>query len=185
MSRELVVTIFNDKRYLSICKSIAKQTHLAEDLHSEFITSLLEIKDNRLTEAKEGGYLEVFCVGIINNIWNNRNRVKTYITGKTSPLFEYSNTVSVAENSFDIAQSEYNHRIDYTYKAATKLINKERNSPNDTVMYNSSVFYHSNYTCKNAFQYSKKSNIPYMTVKTTYNNYKKYLIDKLKHILYD
>ena len=85
---DIIESLSKDNRFKSICKKIAKKPHLADDLYQEFFLSLLEIKDERLIEAKKGGYLEVLCVGIISNIWGKRYRVKTYVNGSTSTLYE-------------------------------------------------------------------------------------------------
>lgn len=177
--KAVLTEIISDNRYKSICRQVATSKHLADDLYQEFILSILETEQSKLSAAKDGGYLEVFCVGVINNIWGKRNRAKSYVVGKTSPLFEYCNTIEVDDvNRFIKPSDGYNIRYDYVSKEIEKHIKEQMNSTDKDTMYNSRVFYYSNFTYKNPMQFSKKSKIPYQAVIATCRKYRKYLEDK-------
>lgn len=161
---------------------MAKKPHLTDDLYQEFILSLLEIKDNRLIEAKEGMFLEVFCIGVINNIWGKKNRVKSYATSSTSPLFEYCNTIELDESvHFESQQIEYS----YTYDYVKNVVDKEIDSNNKDTMYKARVFNYSYFEYKNPKVFSEKSKIPYQAVIKTCQQYKDKLKQMFKKEYYD
>ena len=180
LKEQIITSIVNEKKYVSICKKLAKSPHLAEDLYQEFMLQVLEIKDDRLTKANEGNYLTVFCVGIINNIWNNRGRVKSYSNGSTSPLFEFSRSrAEGVDYEYLLESKEYDSTIDVKYDKALEVINKDRSSNNKTVWFESNIFYHSTHTHSNPYQLSKNSNIYYRTAYNAYKNYLKRLKEKI------
>lgn len=200
LNGEIATQIYSDNRYKSVCRGLAKKPHLAKDLHSEFILAVLEIKDNRLIDAKEGGYLEVFCIGIINSIWKNRNRVKSYVVGTTSPLFEFTSTLETTEDYFDAPEPNYNYKLDSFSKEVSKIISEDINSSDQDTMYNARVFYYSynkqlpdvkedNVKLKieidNPKQYAELSKIPYPTVIKSCNLVKEKLRKLFKSKIYD
>jgi hypothetical protein len=187
---EVINTIIHDDRYKSVCKRTAKKPHLSDDLYQEFILSVLEIKDDRLIRAKQGNYLEVFCISIINNIWSNRHRVRMTI-GKTNPLYEYSNSVDVSENLFTKDES-LNYDIDFLCTKVHKQIAKDITSSDIDTVFRSRVFYYSysqmlpelagvkvKIPIKNPRQYSEKVKIPYINIIKICNAYK----HKLKKLI--
>jgi DNA-directed RNA polymerase specialized sigma24 family protein len=181
-TRNIIDLIVKDKRYLSVCKGVAKKPHLTDDLYQEFILALLEINDNRLVEANNGKFLEVFCVGVINNIWINKDRVKSYESGKTSPFFEYCNTIELDESlHFESNVTEYN----YTYEYVKKVVDKEVDSSNKDTMYKARVFNYSYFEYKNPKKFSEHSKIPYQAVIKTCQQYKEKLKQMFKKEYYD
>lgn len=177
----MITEIIKDKRYYSICKGIAKN-HLADDLYQEFILALCEIKDDRLTKAREGGYLEVFCVGVINNIWNNRKRIKSYVNGSTSNLFEYTSSGldETITYKYIVEEEKYDINKDIKYSKTLKIIDSDKSSGDLNLWYDSQVFYHSTFTHKNPRQLSQKSGIAYLNVLNAYKRYKERLKKLLK-----
>lgn len=78
---DLIKLITEDKRYFSICKDIGGRQN-CDDLYQEFLLAVCSNKTLiELEKAKQEGYLEVFAVGIIYNIWGKRKRIK-------SPLYK-------------------------------------------------------------------------------------------------
>lgn len=165
---ELVEAIYRDKRYFSICRKLTKSQERAEDLHSEFILKLLEIKDEKLIKAKGGGYLEIYLIETINNLWNNRDRIKSYKNGTTSPLFTYSSTSDIEVEYLAEMDDEYDYESDIQLKQAEdrviEKIEQDINSSDINVMYESRVFNYSYRVFKNPRQFSDKSKIAYTTI---------------------
>lgn len=191
---ELVIKIYNDGRYKSVCKDIAKRKELAEELHSTFILSVLEMKPEQKTflqTLSDSGNLEVYCIGIINRIWNNRNRVKSYEKGSTSPLFDYSSTLDIKVNYGDSEDSlspeeffskpteDYNINIDYISNEARELIERECDSPNMARMYKARVFKYSYIENANPDQFSKKVKIPRASIRATCYQFRDFLKQNL------
>jgi hypothetical protein len=190
---QLVTEIYLDGRYKSICKQIAKRPDKAEELHSTFILALLEMKEPQqafLVKMKEASTLEVYCVGIINRIWNSRNRVKSYENGSTSPLFDYSSTLditpfygesdeSVSPDSFFAPSEEYDLNVDYISKEARKIIDKECDSPVLADMYKARVFKYSYIVHDNPDQFAKSVKIPRASIRSTCYKFRDYLKEKL------
>lgn len=172
---EIVEKIYKREDYKSLCKSLARKPHLAEELHSTFILELLEIKDDRLIKAEQEGYLDTYCVGIIHHVWNKRNRVKTYIVGHTSPLFEYSSTLETTKDYFHQPDEPYEFEYDYVKKEVEEIIQKDWDNPNKSKMYSARVFYYSHLKYNGPGEFSEKSGIPYMAVWQTCRRYKKVL----------
>ncbi len=162
--------------------------------------SLLEIKDNRLIEAYDNKYLEVLCVGVINNIWGKRNRVKTYKNGKTSPLYELAefHRVIVNEPSWDLFDTDrrpnesviraehlpdegkdydFNRDIDETL--LLHIIERHKESRVQDERFISRVFYHSRFTYKNVRTFAKESGLPYGVCCSAFNRFKKIIKEEL------
>ena len=199
--KDLIIEIYKDDRYKALCKKIAKRSELAEELHSTFILNLLESKHDNLLKAKNEGYFEVYLIGIINRIWNSRSRVKSYETGKTSPLFEYSSTFDISHryNSSDAADGDkecfnridpqeffskpdepYDISIDYVSEKAKEIIEKECDHNDINRMYKARVFKYSYIVHKNPDQFAKKIDIPRASIRYTCKQFQKFLCDKLK-----
>lgn len=175
--------IARDGRYKSICKGLAKKDHLTDELLSEFYLAICEMSEDDLIKAQDGGYLEVYCVGIINNIWNvgNRLKIKKNVNGKTSPFFDYAN-YSVESPVF-VSTQTYDIKTDYLYLKAVEKIKEDNLSPEREKMYKSRVFHYSVNEFKNPRQFAKHSKIPYGAVFKTYKQYKEYLKEYLKKFL--
>lgn len=166
-------------------------------MYQEFFLTLCEIKDNRLIEAYEGKYLEVLCVGVINNIWGKRNRVKTYKNGTTSPLYELRNynlgirawveheedsnrkkdLVSLENIVFEKEEYNFNRDIDETI--LHHIIDKHKVSENPNERFISRVFYYSRFKYKNVRTFAKESGIPYGVCCSAYNKFKKIIKEEL------
>lgn len=181
---------------MSICKQIAKRPHLADDLYQEFFLSLLEIKDERLVEAYNGGYLEVLCVGIINNIWGKRDRVKTYVNGRTSPLYETRGVLIIngkeSEDSdydnwggFILAERlvdetpEYDFKRDIDETILHHIIDKYKESVNQDERFISRVFWYSKFKYKNVGQFAKESGIPRGVCYAAYKRFKQKIKEEI------
>jgi len=176
MAQNIINEIVSEPKYKSICKKLARIPYLADELYQEFILQILENKDGRLIKAKENNYLTIFCVGIINNIWNSRNRVKCYTNGNTSPLFEFSRGVEVDESTFkEVNGNDYDSSIDERHDKVIKQIETDRNSEDKGLWFEANVFYHATNTHKNVYQLSKNSNIYYGTAFKAYKSYLKRL----------
>lgn len=187
---DIIESLSKDNRFKSICKKIAKKPHLADDLYQEFFLSLLEIKDERLIEAKKGGYLEVLCVGIISNIWGKRYRVKTYVNGSTSTLYEmceFHNYIDAETRLEDVSSliagktneehlpestDEYDFDRDLNEILLHHVIDKYKESRNETERFEARVFYYSKFKYKNPKQFSRASEIPYLVCLRAYKRFK-------------
>lgn len=179
---EIVEEIFKTGKYKALCVTIAKKSHLAEELYSEFLKALLEIKDSGLQDAHKGGYLDFFCVRVIKNIWGTKDRVKAYSMGTTSPLFEFTSTYEGREEemfSEPVPSEPYNIKIDYISNEVKRIIKKEFDNADKDKMYAARVFHYSYIENKNPVEFSKKSGIPYWAVIKTCDKMKKYLKKKL------
>lgn len=168
----LIDKIVKDGRYKSICKGlVGNKRHLADDLYQESMMAILELKDDRLFRADAEGRLEVFIVGLINNIWHNRNRAKSYGCGSTSPLMEYSSTFNIeslngrvaglykdtseiiTNDTFDSNKSirrvisqtslDYNPKIDQVFEATKKIVREDCHSNETKVWYPARVYNYS------------------------------------------
>lgn len=187
---DIIESLSKDNRFKSICKKIAKKPHLADDLYQEFFLSLLEIKDERLIEAKKGGYLEVLCVGIISNIWGKRYRVKTYVNGSTSTLYEmceFHNYIDAETRLEDVSSliagktneehlpestDEYDFDRDLNEILLHHVIDKYKESRNETERFEARVFYYSKFKYKNPKQFAIASEIPYLVCLRAYKRFK-------------
>lgn len=137
--------------------------------------SLCEIKDDRLINAKENGFLELFCYGIISNIWSIRGRVKTYKTGKTSPLYEMCNHVSEIKNDICMDTAEPLTITEWDYMPTEfidAVIEKYKEGEDVSNRFRSRVFYYSEFKYKSILVFSKRSGIPYETCRKAYNKFK-------------
>lgn len=189
---DLITEIYKDGRYKSICKRITKNQVRAEELHSTFILSLLEMGQEQqefLKSLKAVGNLEVYCVGIINRLWNNRNRIKTH-KAETNPLFEYTSTFEVPitynedggidPDFFSKPDEPYKIEIDYISKEAQQIIDAECDHPDINRMYPARVFKYSYTIYQNPDQFAKAINIPRASIRYTCYKFRDYLNSKLK-----
>lgn len=177
---------------MAICIKTARLQDRADDLYQEFFLALCEIKDNRLIEAYEGNYLPYFCYGIICNLWSNKDRVKRYENGRTSPLhyisdinltFSQSQNISDDLHEYDFNpfeslssdDEEYNHDIDELNEKALKQVEQDRQSEDRDIHFRANVFYYSYFKNKNPREFHKKTGIPYHVVLESYNKYKERL----------
>lgn len=172
---------------------------MADELYQEFFLSLCELKDDRLIQAKEGGFLEVYCISIIHHIWSNRGRVKRYSNGRTSPLFE-CNDITISDPSIPVnkrylkkTQSEgfidfeleddsdqYANEIDHAYSEVMEQVERDLSGDDRNEWFRASVFLQLNTNFKNAREFSIKSKIPYNVVREANQLYKQKLKDKCR-----
>lgn len=113
----LINTITNDARYKSVCKRVTKSSHLWKDLYQDTMVIVCspEMKD-RLIKAVDGGYLEVFIIGVINNLWHNKDRLNT------STLYLISSKFSLFESDESNLLEEYDYKelMDIELRQKTK-----------------------------------------------------------------
>lgn len=195
-TKAIIESLTKDGRFKSVCKSIAKKPYLADDLYQEFFLALCEIKDNRLVEAKEGGYLEVLCVGVINNIWGKRYRVKMRDVGQTHPLHEHCNSMksiqsegpdhnmSRVKNIRDVIPEHHMADVSEPYEEndpeeVKKALEKSMNSADPSERFRARVFYYSIFKYKNPRQFAINSGIPYNICLEANNIYKEKLRQKV------
>ncbi len=194
----LIDQIARDGRYLSICKKLAKREHLADDLLQEFRLAICEMGNEKLEKHRE--HIEIFCVGIINNIWNkysNQLTIKKNVNGATSPLFEFSKYA--VENPVFVSTGTYDVKVDYIYKWAKDQIERDIVSKDTTTMAKSRTFAYSlGYKInpnngkieeggkfKNARDFSIQLKGEYHTVYKQYKSYQKRLKEFFKKYIND
>lgn len=144
---------------------------------------------------KDSNTLEVYCVGIINNLWSRKNRGHGYKIGTTSPLFEYTSTFDITsvynkddeewqspEEFFSKPSEEYDIRIDYLSKRANEIIERECNHNDIERYYRAKVFKYSYTVCDNPNQLSKETGIPKCSVWYTCKKFAKELKEELKKL---
>lgn len=207
---QIVEKIYKSGNFRGLCVKIAKHQDLADDLYSEFLKSLLEMAPEKLEEVSKQDYFNVFCVGIINNIWGMRDRVKTYKVGTTSPLYKYSSSFETVKTTYIVSSDggkkklgyeyyeedkevhdvidvteDYDFTIDYKSKDMEDILLNEWNNENRDKMFQARVFYYSYIEHKNPKQFSKKTGIPYYVVINAINRMKETLRKKLKTKIYD
>lgn len=152
--------------------------------------------------------MEVLCVGIINNIWGKRGRVKTYENGSTSPLYEICNWTKTIVNQDGV--NEQGNEIENTNSAmqirenriaahdppdTTKLIMSDRaqefvqdlidrakESENESDRFKARVFEYSTFTYKDPRKFSKASGIPYYVCWKATSDFKKLLQQRINDI---
>lgn len=176
---------------------------MADELYQEFFLALCEIKDNRLVDAYEGKWLEVLCVGIINNIWGKRDRVKTYEKGTTHPLHEMCNHLlsikyedrewkegrpdpwTVLEShltggeEFDLDKAMKQERVREHVK---ELIEIAKESDNKDERFKARVFEYSTLVYKDPRKFSRASQIPYFVCWKATSDFKKQIIQRINDI---
>jgi hypothetical protein len=179
----VIEQIAKDKRYKSICKKIAKRPELVDELYSEFLLAICEMGNDKLSDHKE--HIEVYCVGIINNIWNKGHQIthKKNSNGKTSVFFNYCD-YSIGEPSY-VQDTTYDINIDICYVLAKRQLEADINSTDKNIMYKSRVYNYSINEYKNPLQFSKDSKIPYGAVMKQFNQYKERLKEILKKYKHD
>jgi DNA-directed RNA polymerase specialized sigma24 family protein len=187
-TRQIIEELAKQPKYKSICIKIAVRQDLADDLYQEFFLSLLNIKDDRLTLAYEGKYLEVFCYGIIHNIWSMRGRCKKYENGSTSPLYNATDNIYNLDMFEDIevldhldphTALELLEEADISKEDIIKQVEKDKTSTDRTTMFRAHVFYQSMFNFKNPRKFAEVSNIPYRVVLHSFNEYKSHLNKQL------
>lgn len=144
-------------------------------MYQEFFLTLLNIKEGKLNEAKEGGYLEVYCVGIINILWKHRSDTKKYATGKTSPLhmlcdFGYSEITDRDLEANAVHTDSESINID---RLIHSFIEKNIDSDNETDRFRARVFFYSKFKYKSIRKFSQRSGIPYQICWINYNIFEK------------
>lgn len=174
---------------------------MVDELYQEFFLALCEIKDKRLIKANNEGYLDVLCVGIIHNIWNKRNRVKTYENGSTSRLHEMSNgmkgistvcfgksdsydgpfsSIDEVNECFIADVSEmYDEKIDHQHNLIQNTVDRDKANGGDEG-YKARVFWYSHTLFKNPKQFSKHTHISYRATLLAYHGYREKLQNELK-----
>lgn len=179
---EYVETIFKEGRFKNLCKKIAKDPDKAEELHSEFILKLLNEGDEILKTAQN---IDNYCVAIIYNIWKDKDKIKI-TTGKTSPLFLYSSTLDVdvsynldSENDFEYFEP-YDENIDYKVELVSKIIEKEKQSPNIKRMYQATIYYEAHKEHRGIKKFAQDIKIPYFSVRKTIKEFKEILKTELE-----
>lgn len=185
---QIVENIYKSGNYKALCRTIAKRQDLSEELYSEFISSLLEMDPEKLSRLSKEPFFDVFCVGVINNIWNKRNRVKIYKVGSTSPLFMFSSTYELkGDNDLNLIKStpKYNYKIDYVSSDVKKILFKDWNHEDIEKLFQSRVFYYSYVVHGNPLKFSKKTGIPVHVIRRAIKNVKETIKSKLKTKLYD
>lgn len=200
---EIIEKLSRDGRFKSICKKIAKKPDMADELYQEFFLAICETADSRLVEADTGGFLEVLCVGIINNIWGKRHRVKTYEKGSTHPLHEICNYTAciVREDNLDERDGRKHYRVfeqhlpggeEFDLDKAMKherardfvreLIEVNKESDDQSQRFRARVCEYSNLVYKNPRQFSRISGIPYRVCREANNQFKQYIIKQINDI---
>lgn len=175
---------------MSLCIKLTNNKALAEDLHSEFIKALLETKDP--IEYRDNMFIDVYCVGIIHNIWNTRNRHKRYENGHTSPLFQYSSTYEIPvqytedgecrvfEEIFSKPEPTYDIKIDYEYKRAKDFIDTECEHSDPNRMYKARIFKYAVCESENVSEFARASQINYYAIRKAIKQFKDRAVKFLK-----
>lgn len=182
-NNQLAEQIFRGGKYKALCLKLTNgNKEKAEELHSEFIHSILETKDP--IDQRDNMFVDVFCVGIIHNIWNKRSRHKLYENGKTSPLFQYSSTYEIPvqytdegecrvfEEIFSKPQCDYDVSIDYTYQKVERFIEKEIEHPDPNRMYKARIFKYAVCESQNVAEFARSSKINYFAIRKAINQFK-------------
>lgn len=160
---DLIKTIYGDKRYLSLCYKISNGSHLSEDLWHICIEEIYKHPD-RIVKANDEKYLEVYIVGMLYRLWNQKTIVKTY-KKSTSDLYMYCDN----EDSW----SEYKEHLNkitgderQAIKAAVNELNKKLKSKEETEVQNAQLVWD---VCNsNVWQVSKKNGVNHMKVKRAF-----------------
>jgi hypothetical protein len=179
----IIARIYGDKSYRKLCKDIAKQKHLGEELHSMFTEELLKMGEEKLGQYTEEE-IKVYCVGIIYNIWHKRTRIKLQERSKTHDLFQYTSTLDV-QIQYDTERTEQADPLEYFIKpegieynyiekvdAVKAQIQKDWDNPDVSKMYPARVFWYSYFDCKNPTEFSRKSKIPYVSIWGAINKFR-------------
>lgn len=139
---------------------------------------MLEIKDERLVDAEREKYLDVFCVGIIRNIWGRRFDFKRYEKGKTSPLFDFVNVSVEIQDEQDDSES-YDPSREYKDVELHEFIERHKESGDENDRFRARVFYYSKFKFKNVRQFSKATQIPYQVCVRAFREFREKLIQNL------
>lgn len=153
--QKIIEEIILNSSFRELCKKICKGNDLHNDLYQEFILQLYELKnDELLISAKSGNYLSVYCVGIINNLWNNRHRLKTYKNGKTSSLTHLTNYFMEVPSNLVYSKKD----TDFIHEIKQEL-NNMLFSSDEKIRKNASALYKSVYVYKNIHQHSMHTGV--------------------------
>lgn len=127
-------------------------------------------------------------MGVINNIWGKRYRVKMRDVGQTNPLHEHCNTMLTIsheeeEKKENILESRLVDDSDL-YKEndpeeVKKALEKSMNSADPSERFRARVFYYSIFKYKNPRQFAINSGIPYNICLEANNIYKEKLRQKV------
>lgn len=172
----IVERIYRDGKYKDLCEGLAKQKVLGEELHSMFIEELLNLGEEKLSQFAENE-LKVYCVGIIYNTWHKRTRVKNHRDGRTNDLFQYTSTLDIQAHYDTDRTEEAKDPIEYFIKPegveydyvervdkVKEIIQKDWDNPDVSKMYPARVFWYSYFDCKNPTEFSRRSQIPYVSI---------------------
>lgn len=158
-----------------MCKKVSGGSCLWEDLYQEFRIKVWT-KEDKIIEANEGGYLEVYCYSIIHNLLMNKGRVN-------SPLYNIcDNLGDLADYKAEVLQESktnvHNNRTRETIKKAVSELNKLVNSENKNVKFKAGLLKD---VClnKNMRRVSMEQNINYRTVYEAVKETSKVLKGKL------
>ena len=186
MINEIAEEIFRSGRFKALCKSITKNDTLAEELHSEFICKILQNPD-LVTNAKD---IDAYCCCIIWQLWNESKRI-TY-KGKTSPLFNYTDTQPEGVEFKDIDMG-YDETIDVKYNYVKEIVKEDFYSPNIEKTYKARVYYYSQSdafvydpngnqipVCGSQVEFARQSKINHENIRWAIFTYRKYLKKFLK-----
>lgn len=188
---EIVEQIYKDGRFRPVCMSLARNNVKADELHSIFIETILNIPES-VMDAHKDGALNYFCVTIINRIWGKRLRYKI-TTGETHDLFQYADTYDKpSHKDFVTSTEKYNIKIDYTIKKAKDIIESEFYHSDKERMYKARMFYYSQpitfikdkgeyiVPCKNPAEFARKSGIHEKAIRKARETFINYLRKVLK-----
>lgn len=126
---EIIQKIIQDEKYKGICKKVSNYSYLWEDLLQEFRLIIIgPNKKESLEQAKKENYLEIYCYGIIKNLWLKRNRVKTTKTGQTNPLYQITDNLydwKDYKNEINTTQRDHEDFGKQAMNELSKLLNSE------------------------------------------------------------
>lgn len=166
---ELIKSIYEDTRYRGICFQLTKGKHLCDELWHETILALYDSK-KEVIKADVEGYLRVYVMGVINNIWGKRQRVRR-INGNTSVLYMYADNEAEWSDYKEHLGSTGSERY-LVQKAVNELNKKIRDKEEGAEMLWQ--------VCKtNVWRTSKELGINHMKVKRTTDKILKQLKRKI------
>lgn len=187
---QLIERIAKTNQFLPLCQLYAKREWKRDELHQEFLLRLLEIGEDKVVEANNGGYLDWYCFDIIGKIWANRNRVKCYEKGKTNPLYELTGVIEM-EVQEEIIEDLDNIDFDFYTTESINQIQNDIYSDDMILNFSARIFAYSvglkidngvvslGGDIKSIRQFAKLSKIPMSASHSAFVRYKKLLRDKL------
>lgn len=169
----LIEKIARDGRYLTLCYKLTNGNNIAKDLWQDTILSLYSSKE-RVLEVYQEGNLEVFIVGVINNLYGKRNRVKR-TTGSTSNLYMYADNLQDWQGYKEHLAGNGNER--YLMKQAVNELNKKMHSEDADEAKGAELVWK---VCNsNVWQVSKSEGVNHMRIKRTVTKVVKQIKRKL------